>query len=318
MVKRRLKKTVKIGLIAIAGVAVITTSVIIGVNKHKKHQALLASYEYRLENHGYKGEELEYLLEQDDKIKDLALEKEYNDHFVEFFKQKYFILKNLDAYLEYYQKHNSESLENIVSMVNVKANYDYYDNASETKVDDGKLMLVNKYNYLPENYNPTDIVDVKNWYCYGENKMKNEAYQKFIEMFDAAKSSDKKLIISSGYRTYEEQKETYNRYVDRYGVKKADTLAARPGYSEYQTGYTIDITTKDATKDTFKDTEEFKWLEDNAHKYGFILRYPKDKKDITGYDFEPCRYRYVGIEAATKIHELGITFDEYYAYYVAN
>ena len=87
MAKRRLKKNVKIGLIALAGTVVITTGIIIGVKKNKEHQKLLASYEYKLENHGYKDEALEYLLSQDDTIKDLVLEKDYNEHLVDFFKQ---------------------------------------------------------------------------------------------------------------------------------------------------------------------------------------------------------------------------------------
>ena len=68
--------------------------------------------------------------------------------------------------------------------------------------------------------------------------------------------------------------------------------------------------------DNFEQTEEFNWLQEHAHEYGFILRYPKDKEHITGYKYESWHYRYVGIETATKIHELGITFDEYYAYFL--
>lgn len=318
MAKRRLKKNVKISLIILVILIVLIIGIIIGVNKYKKHQEYLDSYEYKLSELGYKDDELNYLLEQTTEVKDIILNMEYNEHIVAFFKQKYFILKNLNSYLEYYNKNSSDSLEHIVSIVNVNANYDHYENTTETNVDDGVLMLVNKYHYLPVDYNPTDIVDVKNWYCYGENQIKEEVYQQFIEMFNAAKEDGKKIIISSGYRTYEDQKETYNNYVDRYGTKKADTLAARPGFSEHETGLTLDITTGTATKDTFEDTLEFKWLEENSYKYGFILRYPKDKEDITGYAYEPWHYRYVGVEIATKIHELDITFDEYYAYYLAD
>lgn len=318
MAKRRIKKSVKIGLIIFAILVVVIIIVIICVGKYKKHQEYLTSYEYKLSELGYENDNLSYLLEQSDEIKNKILNMDYDDHIVDFLKQKYFILDNLNDYLEYLKKNSSDSLEHIVSIVNVKANNDFYDNSIETNINDGNLMLVNKYHYLPEDYNPNDIVDVKNWYCYGENKIKEEVYQKFIEMFNAAKEQDKKLIISSGYRTYEDQKETYDNYVDRYGVKKADGLAARPGYSEHETGLTLDITTGKATKDTFESTEEFTWLKENSYKYGFILRYPKGKEDITGYDYEPWHYRYVGVEVATKIHDLDITFDEYYAYYLAN
>lgn len=318
MAKRRIKKSVKICLIIFSVLVVAIIIVIIGVSKYKKHQEYLASYEYKLSELGYEGANLNYLLEQNDDVKNKILNMDYNEHTVDFLKQKYFILENLNDYLEYYKDNNNDSLEHIVSIVNVKANNDFYDNSIETNIDDGNLMLVNKYHYLPEDYNPNDIVDIKNWYCYGENKIKEEVYQKFIEMFNVAKEQNKKLIISSGYRTYEDQKETYDNYVDRYGVKKADGLAARPGFSEHETGLTLDITTGKATKDTFESTEEFTWLKENSYKYGFILRYPKGKEDITGYDYEPWHYRYVGVEVATKIHDLDITFDEYYAYYLAN
>ena len=137
-------------------------------------------------------------------------------------------------------------------------------------------------------------------------------------MFNAAKESNLKIVISSGYRSYNEQKETYDSYVERYGAKKADTLAARPGYSEHETGLALDITTGGATKDTFDTTDEFKWLQENSYKFGFILRYPKGKEKITGFDYEPWHYRYVGLDLAEKIYKEGITFDEYYAYYLAN
>ncbi len=318
MKKRKLKKNVKICLIIFVALVIIITCVVIGIKKHKKHLEYIASYEYKLSELGYNGDKLEYLLKQDDDIKDFVLNHEYDELIIDFLKQKYFIKDNLDEYLNYYDKNSDKSIDLVVSIVNVNANNDFYDNDSATNVDDGILMLVNKYHYLPENYDPKDIVNIKNWYCYGENQIKDEVYQKFIEMYNDASKNNLKLIISSGYRTYDEQKETYDSYVDRYGVKKADGLAARPGYSEHETGLTLDITTGKATKDTFEDTDEFKWLKENSYKYGFILRYPKDKENITGYDYEPWHYRYVGIETSTKIHELDITFDEYYAYYIAN
>lgn len=318
MAKRKLKKNVKLGIIIIAALIVVIIGIIIGINKYKKHKEYLASYEYKLSELGYKDDELSYLLEQEDEKKNKILELEYDEHIIDFFKQDYFIFDNLEKYLSYYKDNNSLSLNKVISLVNVKSIYNHYDNTNETNVDEGILMLVNKYTYLPEDYNPSDIVDVKNWYCYGENKLKEEAYQKFIDLFNAAKEADMKIILSSGYRNYSEQKETYDNFVDRYGEKKADTLAARPGFSEHETGLALDITTGSATKDTFETTEEFTWLQENAYKFGFILRYPKDKEDITGYAYESWHYRYVGTEVAKKIHDLNITYDEYYAYFLAN
>ena len=90
----------------------------------------------------------------------------------------------------------------------------------------------------------------------------------------------------------------------------------RAGYSEHQTGLALDIVTYGASMDTFENTDEFKWLSDNAYKYGFILRYPKGKEKLTGYSYESWHYRYVGKDVAKKIHDLDITYDEYYAYYI--
>ena len=104
--------------------------------------------------------------------------------------------------------------------------------------------------------------------------------------------------------------------VVNYGSEYADEIAARPGHSEHQTGLALDIfcTTNSNTK-TFKDSEAYQWLLNNAYKYGFILRYPEGKENITGFTFESWHYRYVGTEIATYIYENDITFDEYYAYF---
>ena len=99
-------------------------------------------------------------------------------------------------------------------------------------------------------------------------------------------------------------------------IKEADLSTARAGFSEHQTGLAIDILTYNVTLSNFEETDAFKWLSSNAYKYGFILRYPKGKEDITGYEYESWHYRYVGVEIATQIFEEDITFDEYYAYYL--
>ena len=131
-----------------------------------------------------------------------------------------------------------------------------------------------------------------------------------------AKKEDLKLIVNSSYRDYESQNSVWNNYENYNGEEYADSIAARAGFSEHQTGLALDIITPGATKNTFEETDEFKWLQKNAHKFGFILRYPKGKEDITGYAYESWHYRYVGKETATEIKRLGITFDEYYAYYI--
>ena len=109
------------------------------------------------------------------------------------------------------------------------------------------------------------------------------------------------IVINSSYRDYNSQKEIWESRKDLYGTRKADEYAARPGYSEHQTGYAIDVSDYYDVNDEFGKTDSFLWMKENCYKYGFILRYPEDKEDITGYSYEPWHYRYVGKDAALKI-----------------
>ena len=313
--KRRLKKGVeKIFLIMIIGIILfiwIISSIVKRIN-------YTHSYEYKLLKIGYSKQEVEVIDKLNNKQKDSLLNKKYNKLYVKLMKQKYFIFKNLDKYVKYYIDNDSDDLAYTISIVNVKANEEQYDKDVVKKTDTSKdiLMLVNKYNYLDKDYNPKDLVDVKNYYAYGENKIRQEVYDNFLNMWTDAKKEDLSLIITSAYRDYDYQKSLWDMYANQKGDAWADSVAARAGYSEHQTGLALDIVTYGANMDTFENTDEFKWLNDNAYKYGFILRYPKGKEKITGYSYESWHYRYVGKEVAKKIHDLDITYDEYYAYYI--
>ena len=178
-------------------------------------------------------------------------------------------------------------------------------------------MLVNKYYLLSKDYIPSDLVTISKDYSWGDDqKVRKVAMDAFIEMWNAAKENGYYLMISSSYRTYEEQEIVYNNY-QKQGSKYADSIAARPGASEHQTGLTLDIFSKtNSNRKTFKDSEEAKWLKENSYKYGFILRYPEDKVNVTGYNYESWHFRYVGKKIAKEVYEKNITFDEYYAYYI--
>ena len=143
--------------------------------------------------------------------------------------------------------------------------------------------------------------------------MEKVAADSFKKMSDAAKKEGLKIYNVSGYRSYDTQEYLYNNYVSRDGKEKADTYSARAGTSEHQTGLATDI---NSVSSKFENTKEFKWLKDNAHKYGFILRYPKGKEHITGYMYEPWHYRYVGKDVAKIIYENDFTYEEYYVNYV--
>lgn len=299
-------------------IMVIIIAIAAGTIGIKKYIDYRNSNEFKLKQIGYNETEIKDITKlKDDQIKAI-LKKKYNRLNIKFIHQKYFITNNLDRYIKYYNNHKDDKISHIVSIVNVCADEDYYDKDTVKKTDISKkeLMLVNKFNYLDENYAPDDIVKVSMQFAYGDNEIKKEVYEKFRSMYNDAKKEGLYLIITSSYRDYNFQKELWDSYANQKGDEWADSVSARAGYSEHQTGYTLDIVTYNANMSSFEKTDEFKWLQDNAYKYGFILRYPKDKEDITGYSYESWHYRYVGKDVATKIKKLGITFDEYYAYFI--
>ena len=180
-------------------------------------------------------------------------------------------------------------------------------------------VLVNKKRNLPENYVPEDLVtlsEVPTVLSNPEvNQLRNAAYEALKELFDAAKEEGFELHARSGYRSYYTQASLYSSYVESYGKAAADKYSAKPGQSEHQTGFSMDITCEalNYTLDTaFGETEEGKWVSENAHRFGYIIRYPSGKEEITGYSYEPWHIRYLGIELAEKIFESGLTMEEYF------
>ena len=229
-----------------------------------------------------------------------------------FSKEKYYISQNYERYIKYQTNHIDLKPDEIIRQVNSNLDYEFYTNVSKADLSKNNLILVNKYYYLEKDYEP-ELVKMDSNYSKDGWYMQEEAYNHFKEMVDAAKKEDIIIYNISSYRSYYSQDKIYNRYVNNDGKTNADTYSARPGYSEHQTGLASDINT---TSDNFEFTKQYEWLKDNSYKFGFILRYPKDKEYITGYQFEPWHYRYVGIEVAKFIFENDITFEEYYAKYV--
>lgn len=279
------------------------------VNYHK-------TYEYKLLKVGYSKDEIKTIDKLSDKTKDYLLEIDYDKNIVSFVKEKYFMEKNLKAYLEYL-KDSDYDFTDIVAIINVGANNDWYSNTEKTDLSKENLILVNKFHYLDNTYDSKEMVNVSSTYSYGtDQKLTKDTFDAFLEMWNAAKERNLSLIINSSFRSYEEQEEIYNEYKSTRGEEAADKIAARAGYSEHQTGMAVDIQTYGSRASTFEQFEEFKWLQENAYKYGFILRYPKDKEYLTGYEYESWHYRYVGKDVAKYIYENDITYDEYYAYFL--
>ncbi|MBR3199588.1 MAG: M15 family metallopeptidase [Bacilli bacterium] len=311
MKKRKLKKEpfILLGIILFCFLALL---LIFALFKH------YTSYEYKLGKIGYDDAEIAYIVKLDKKYIDYALKK-YDRFLIPLTKQKYLIWSKYDDYLAYIKKtykSNSINYKDVIAKVNTKTNYDFYTHTLETDMDKGYGILVNKYYYLPDKYEPKDIVSMSNSYAYPNNSIKEKVYEAFKEMSKKAKEDGITLIVNSSYRDYNSQKRIYEQYEDKKGQKYADSVAARPNFSEHQTGLALDIFTPGAGMKNFEGTDAFKWLSKNAYKYGFILRYPKDKESITGYDYEAWHYRYLGKDLATKVFNSGLTFDEYYAYYL--
>ena len=185
---------------------------------------------------------------------------------------------------------------------------------------DNYLMLVNKEYYLPAGYIPKDLVRADVEYSFGEEivekaLMRKDAAAALEEMFQAAAAEGIELFAVSGYRSYSRQEQVFNNEVAQKGNEAAMEAVALPGQSEHQTGLTMDISSRSVNLELTQDyelTDEGRWLAENAHKYGFILRYPKGKEEITGYKFEPWHFRFVGKTYSKIIYDKNLTLEEYF------
>ena len=215
-------------------------------------------------------------------------------------------------YLEYQKDNPNLSVENIVTYVNIGIDKPYYTNTKPSKNLNTNLILVNKYNYLTEDYLPKNLEPIDIAYARSGMQLVSEARSAFEILSEEAKKEAMNSIAMSSYRSYDYQVNLYDNYVATDGKEAADTYSARAGYSEHQTGLAVDVYNKVLPYTSFEETEEFNWMQENAYKYGFILRFPKDKVNITGYQYESWHYRYVGKEAAKYIHNHDLTLEEYY------
>ena len=177
------------------------------------------------------------------------------------------------------------------------------------------LMIVNKEYGLSEEYKPNDLTKVEHCdFSVGSDEchqLKKEPAEAIEEMFAAAREDGYEIIMRTGYRSYGYQAALYESYKEQDGEEAADKYSARPGSSEHQSGLCCDVGIEGKDLNTFEGTDEAKWIADNSWKYGFVVRYPQDKEDITGYMYEAWHIRYVGKEAAKYMHEKNLTLEEY-------
>jgi D-alanyl-D-alanine carboxypeptidase len=184
---------------------------------------------------------------------------------------------------------------------------------------DSVTVLVNKQFMLPKTYKPDDLVYPDVPFTYKDKiekrMMRKVAAEALAKLFAGAKKDGVYLAGVSAYRSFATQTSVFNNYVKKDGKEKAMTYSAVPGHSEHETGLSIDVAGSDgkcAIEDCFAGTKEANWLAKHAAEYGFIIRYPKGKEAITGYQYEPWHIRYVGTDISKVIADKGITLEEYY------
>lgn len=184
-------------------------------------------------------------------------------------------------------------------------------------------ILINKENKLDKNFVPDDLVatdnNENNFHNYKDPTLKpmisKAVLPYFLLMQQAALKKGFNIIVDSGYRSYDYQQVIWDKNVLEKGLDYAEKYVMLPGASEHQTGLAFDIAyirNGKYTDDVTVEDEEYKWLINNAHLFGFILRYPKGKEEITKINFEPWHFRFVGVELATYIHENNLTLEEYH------
>jgi D-alanyl-D-alanine carboxypeptidase len=182
-----------------------------------------------------------------------------------------------------------------------------------------QTVIVNKQRSLPKGYEPSDLVVPNVPFSFDgpheKRHMRKEAAGALEKLFAAAKKDGIKLRAVSGYRSYARQKTIYNNNVKTKGLEYASKVSAVPGMSEHQTGLAIDVSSPsvgNALEQSFGSSKEGKWLAKHAPEYGFVIRYPKGKEDITGYVYEPWHIRYIGVDLAEDAASKGLTLEEYF------
>lgn len=234
---------------------------------------------------------------------------------------------NASAAYEYYYNNNGvykegSGLEYNEQLNDLYENYASVDLPAMINTDPTSLtVFVNKEYGLPVDYIPSDLVepDIKFYFSYFDEKrlLRKRAASALENMINAAADEGLELVGVSGYRSYQRQKAIYNKNVRTIGKERTDMYSANPGYSEHQTGWSIDLSCASVHYDleeAFADTAEGKWLAEHCYQYGFIIRYPKGKESITGYAYEPWHVRYVGVKLATFLTKNDMTLEDYYNY----
>lgn len=228
-------------------------------------------------------------------------------------------INNKPAAYEYYYNENEDDEEDSLLPEDLSSILSNSQTVPLDTIPSSKTVLVNRVYLLPSDYIPPNLVvpNVKFSFTYSSDKRKlrKVAADALERLFQAGEKEHVELYGVSGYRSYARQKQIYDKNIATRGQAATDAVSAKPGSSEHQTGLTIDVSARSVNfrlDQSFGDTTEGQWLAENAHLYGFIIRYPYGKTEITGYSYEPWHIRFVGKTIATYLYENKLTLEEYY------
>lgn len=270
----------------------------------------------KLLDKGYNTSEISLILSNSTtEVTNEFVKKDYIENISNYLKYDYAKTRYIDRYLAYY-KETRESYDNVVTYVNIGLDKEYY---KDPIINDNYSidMIINKYNGVSENFEPNNLTKIPSEYCKSteeEEYLTKDALNAYTEMYEAAKAEGYDLLVNSAYRSYQNQDEVYQTYYNLYGENYVKKYAAKPGFSEHQTGLALDVASSHSN--IFEESKEFTWMKENSYKYGFVLRFPKNKADVTGFKYEAWHYRYVGKDIAKYMYENNLTFDEYYARFI--
>lgn len=220
----------------------------------------------------------------------------------------YYKKENLDHYYDYAHKNPQLQLSEVVWQVNAGLYRPFYEGIEEIKDTAAFPLLVNKYKKLPAHFIPPTLTHFPN----SKYQACQNAVEAFLQLQKDAHVAGCHLSVLSAYRTYDYQKNLYHHYLKTDPIQVVDTYSARPGHSEHQTGYAIDVCETGHDLDKFEGTKESDWLNVHAHEYGFIIRYPQGLNYLTGYKYEPWHITFVGKKVARLMHHYRIdTLEEF-------
>lgn len=260
-----------------------------------------------------------FIIEDDKGVNTMIKEGLGEEEIKEYQSIPYMKAENMERYIAY----DAPTIKEKVLNVNMNMDLDPFEITNIIEDDSDYTLLVNKFNALKEGYLPADLVEVKNYVCVQGEDYSCSTMDKMLLRKDAAKAYEQfamdalkeniNIRAIATYRSYEYQRMLYDYNLSIYGKEETDKYYARPGQSEHNSGLAVDITFNGHTYTDIEDKDGYEWILNNMHKYGFILRYPKDKVHITRYGYESWHIRYVGIDAAKEIYENNLTLEEYKA-----